>query len=1106
MMGDRERLEEAVAALEAQRALLGEGVVATALAALREQLAALDAAAAPPDQRRLVTVLFADLVDFTEMAAAMDAEEVRDLMDSLWRRLDGIITSFSGQIDKHMGDGVMALFGTPVTREDDPERAIRAALAMQAAMRALEEEPGQAPFRLRIGISSGLVFLGAVGTTGEHTAMGDTVNLASRLEQAAPPGGILIAQETERLVRGIFDVEALPPLAVKGKAEPQHLYRVRGEQPRTFTMTTRGIEGIEARMVGRADEMSRLQAAFHTVVARREPQVATIVGEAGVGKSRLILEFCRWLDTDVGDVRIVRGRADQQMQRIPYALIRTLLASQLGIRESDRAALVHTRFEEMVARHLGPETALQAHLIGHLVGFDFSESPLLPPLLADARRFHEQARAALAALFQAATRIRPSVFCFDDIHWADDPSLEVITTLADGCRGSPLLIICLSRPSLFEQYPGWGEALPGPGPIWLQPLTSSESALLVVELLQKGGEIPAVLRETIVNRAEGNPYYVEELIKMFIEEGVIVKGEESWHVEPARLAGTRTPTTLTGVIQARLDALPYEERELLQRAAVMGRTFWLSALAALSDASARGAPDPAPLVQRLLARELIFQQPSSSFGGTTEFIFKHTLLQEVAYERLLLRQRRRYHAQVAAWLIEQGGERTAEQAGLIAEHYERAGESILAAEWLVRAGQKASASYVPRAAISYFQKALDFLPDHPEMALRRVALYEQLGRVLVLQTHYAEALEIFEAMRLAARTAQSAGAEAQALSDLSRTRSVIGDQQAALALAEAAERMARQVDDPSLLALMLYRRGLVLYRMGRLTEAQQLGEEALARSRALGDHHLMLPSLKLLGWVHALLGHVAASDEVKQQALALAREMGDRWEEAIMLNSLGENARMRGDYAVAIPLYERAMEIAREIRDRDNELIILNNLGGAQVGLGDYAAAEAGLRALLGHLENPDWFVLPETYTFLARACLGQGRVAAALDAIYRALALATRMRSESDLAHAWRVMGLVRADAPASTLDQPLDADLDLYLPAIPAEAADCFAESARIFARIEAEGERARTLSAWATHEQGRGNVAAAAALRAEAQAIFTALGLEHELAWGITREEEV
>src|SRR5688572_11242190 len=329
-----EELHRAIEVLEAQRSILGNEITDIAQTSIREKLARLNRGIRgfdEPQERKLITVLFADVSGFTAMAESMDHEIVNTVINSLWSRVDKAIQDYGGRIDKHIGDAVMALFGTPTVREDDPERAIRAALQIQNEVQTWKKEFGNSLYRqqsqniqLRIGINTGPALLGQVGTIGEFTAIGNTVNLANRLENAAPVGGILISHDTYQHVRGIFDVAILEPITVKGKSEPIQVYTINGVRPRSFRVPTRGVEGIETRTIGRDEELAKMKSAFEQVVEQRRMQLINIVAEAGTGKSRLLYEFARWLDTQKHPLQLFKGRATQEMSQVPYALLRDI--------------------------------------------------------------------------------------------------------------------------------------------------------------------------------------------------------------------------------------------------------------------------------------------------------------------------------------------------------------------------------------------------------------------------------------------------------------------------------------------------------------------------------------------------------------------------------------------------------------------------------------------------------------------------------------------------------------------------------------------------------------------------------------------------------------
>jgi predicted ATPase/class 3 adenylate cyclase len=951
-MPSREDIEQTIAAIEARRAVLGDALTDAALAPLRQHLAALD------EQRKQVTVLFADMASSTATTGSMDPEDMRDVIRAYFGRISAPIARHGGWIEKFIGDAVMSIFGIPIADERDPESAVRAALAMHQALEELNEElQRERGIRLgmRIGINTGAVVVSHLGgRQGEDfAAVGQTINLAQRLEAAAPTGGVLISHATYRHVRGVFDVQPLPPLSVKGKSEPVQAYLVLGARPRPPDGVARDVPGTPTPLIGRAAELAYLQDALRSVAGGRSARVITLVGEAGVGKSRLLDEFVAWVaGAPAGAVGLFHGRAGQDPGRRPYALIRDLFANRFQIQDSDRAAEARQKLEAGIVRFMGAAGAERAPFIGHLLGFDFAASPHLHGILDNARQLRDRAFHYLAQFFEAATHDQPALICLEDVQWADDSSLAAIEYLAGACQRLPVLLVVLARPALFERRPGWGEALPGHARLALRPLAEAESRLLVAELLRRAPDSPAgaprELVDLVVGRAEGNPFYVEELVKMLIEDGVIVADGQHWRVEPERLAAARVPPTLTGVLQARLDGLPPDERAVLQRASVVGRVFWDAVVDRLSAAGrgGRAAPrrpaDPRATrdmgsimqtlrgLEALLDKGLIVRHPASSFAGAQEYMFKHALLHQATYDSVLRRQRRQYHTQAGEWLIERAGERVGEYAGLIAEHFERADDRVRAADWYARAGRQAQAIYASDLAIGYFQKVLALLPEGGDVApaLRRAAAYEGLGEMLLWQGRYADAATGYAAMRAAAETAGDAVAQARAWYGLAEVQERQGDFGAALESAGQVERIAGAIGAQAELALALVLEGWCAFQLDDTSRALALANQALLAATEQDAMREMARALNLVGVIQRALGEYDQAAQAMTNALELHRENGDRLRVGGTLNNLGTTAADRGDRAAAAAYYEEALAIAREIKDRELELLSLRNLEG----------------------------------------------------------------------------------------------------------------------------------------------------------------------------------
>jgi ABC-type oligopeptide transport system substrate-binding subunit/class 3 adenylate cyclase len=718
-MTERERLEQAIAALEAQRESLGDETVDAALGPLHRQLAALDPAGeisrqALMGERKLVTVMFADLSGFTTLLEELDPETVRELVNACFDCFVPIITKFGGTIEKFIGDEVMAIFGAPVAHEDDPERAIRTALELMEEL-AVFNKSHNVDVEIHIGISTGLVIAGLIGTEREqqYGVMGETVNLAKRLEEAAPEGCILISDDTYRLVRGLFSVVPQPPIQVKGITKPVVAYLVEKIKPRGVRVDIRGVEGIETQMVGREAELLTLQNIFYDAIEGAETHLVTIVGEAGIGKSRLLFEFENWIGLLPPKIWYFKGWASAGMEAEPYGVIKRIFDAKFDILKSDSNTAVRDKIRKGLAVAL---TSEQADQVGRLLGFDLPISLSLKNAL-ESELFREKAIEYLVEYLQAVS-YEPTVIFLDDVHLADDSSLDLVDSLTEALPDARLMIVCLARPPLFENRPGWGEGRKAHSILEIRALSRMKSRALVDEILQKVDYVPHQLRSLIVEGAEGNPFFMEELVKMLIDDGVIQDGETKWQVNLDGLEQIRIPPTLAGVIQARLDSLPVEERAVLQRASVVGKLFWDMAVAELM--AEKGDKIEKERLMSVLdsvrARELVFRREYSTFAETEEYIFKHTLLRDVTYETVLLKLRKVYHKQVAAWLETAAGDRLGEYLGLIASHYELAGDQAKAVDYLLRTGDRARIAYAHHEAIDAYQRALAIQQEQEDLS------------------------------------------------------------------------------------------------------------------------------------------------------------------------------------------------------------------------------------------------------------------------------------------------------------------------------------------------------------------------------------------------------
>jgi predicted ATPase/class 3 adenylate cyclase len=754
-----------------------------------------------------------DVAGSTSLIQGLDPEDNLAIMDTALGRLAVPVDQHGGRVTRYTGDGLMALFGHPTAHENDPEMAVRAGLAMIATALDYAQEVaaqwGIAGFNVRVGVNTGFAIIGGQ-TEGEDTLAGAAVNLAARLESAAPVGGLLISQATYQHVRGRFAMEPQEPVVAKGFDKPVPAYLVKSAVQRSFGLSGRGVEGVSTRMIGRDAELSGLMDAFESVVEVGECRTVTVIGDAGLGKSRLIYEFRQRLAATDLELEQMTGRALLETQGRPYELLRDLLESRFKIHDDDTADGARAKFVEGFCRPFGSgdeENRARAHITGHLLGYDFGESPHVKQLLADPKQLLDEAQSATVDYFTAAAETMPIVVLLEDAHWADDSSLDLFTHLAQNLAGQPILFVVITRPILFESRPDWGKGEGSHRRLHLHPLSKSYSRRLVEEVLQKVESVPDALREMVVSSGEGNPFYVEELIKLLIEDGVIVKTEPLWQVHLESLAEVRVPGTLTGVLQARLDSLSEVERRLLQQASVVGRVFWDAVLTSVNRADetlAESEIDDA--LAALNGREMVFQQEASTFVDAREHIFKHAILRDVTYESVLHRLRRTYHDRVADWLIENSGGRAAQTAGLIALHLEKAGRTGEAVGYLVQAGQTASQLSAHTEAAANFARALtllDELPPGEERDRQEFIIQLNIGRIEEaargIGSHdagvaYSRALAL-------GRQLGDADSTIQVLLALTQHAAFRSEHALAQSYGEEGQRLAAEIQDPELLML-----------------------------------------------------------------------------------------------------------------------------------------------------------------------------------------------------------------------------------------------------------------------------------------------------------------
>jgi class 3 adenylate cyclase len=621
------------------------------------------------EERKLVTALFADVVGFTGLGERLDAERLKEVMDAYFGAMREEIEAEGGTVEKFIGDAVMAVFGVPIAHEDDPARALRAALRMRARLERLNQELERShglALEMRIGVNSGEVLAVTEPRPGEAMVAGDAVNVAARLQQTGEPGDVLVAERVARATRG-FRFEEVAPLSLKGKGVPVRALRLLGEGARPES----GIAGLRAPLVGRDAEMTLLDSLYDRVTQERRPNLITVFGDPGVGKSRLVAEFLQRAERRDEPPLLLSGRCLPYGDGVTYWPLAEILKGLAGVLDSDPSDLAVEKIRklgrELLTPDVTPDPARATAALAYTVGVEDPEVSLrdLAP-----RQVRIETHGAWRSLFSALATERTVVLTIEDIHWADAAMLDLLEEVADRAQG-PLFILCPARPELTHRRPGWGGGRRNYSSISLDPLTMIEAEQLVGTFLD-AGDLPSKLRSQILERAEGNPFFLEEILRHLIDEGHLVREGDRCH------AGTDAtevilPDTVQGVLAARIDLLTLEEKHVLQAAAVVGRVFWAGVVRKLLD---NADLDVEQILDRLEDRELVRARLVSSIGEDHEYIFKHVLTREVGYESIPRRERARAHALAAGWLEETTRGREREFAELLAHHFVEAHRAL----------------------------------------------------------------------------------------------------------------------------------------------------------------------------------------------------------------------------------------------------------------------------------------------------------------------------------------------------------------------------------------------------------------------------------------------
>lgn len=707
-MNESEKIQQAIANLEAQRAILGDETVSAAIDSLRKKLVDLECdgdmtSSAMEGERKLVTVMFADISGFTAMSETMDPETVRDRVNACFERLVPVIEKYGGTVDKFIGDQIMALFGAPIAHENDAERALRVALEMMETLEAFNTQH-LTDLGLHFGINTGLVLAGGVGTEKRHeySVMGDVVNLASRLEDASQRKQILVGPDTYRLTVPLFEFEALTPIQVEGKAKPVPVYRLLGSKAQPGQVRGLKRHGIQSPLVGRDAEL----AAFTSCISRLltgEGSIIMVIGEAGLGKSRLVAEARDGIPAE----RLIwlEGRTLSFSQTISYWPFQGIIRQYAGITEDDSEVVAWAKLKGQIMTLFPDQVAEVLPYLANLLALEVREGFEERVKYLDGEAMGRQIFLTSRRFFERLAQERPLVLLFEDLQWADESSIVLLEHLLSLVKRVPLLIGGVRRPDRRCPAANLQEVAQRKyaecyKEIRLAPLTQADSVQLVRNLL-KIEDLPVQVERTILQKAEGNPFFVEEVIRSLIDTKTVVHDARTgrWQVT-AQLRQVSIPDTVQGVVMARIDRLEEELRQVLRIAAVIGRSFLYRVLRATMEAD-RELDQCLGELQRL---EVIREK---QIVPELEFIFKHALVHEATYRSILLKRRRELHIQVGRCIEMLFDDRLEEFYGLLAYHYAQAEDWDKAQQYLFKVGDQASKMAADAEALIHYEHALE---------------------------------------------------------------------------------------------------------------------------------------------------------------------------------------------------------------------------------------------------------------------------------------------------------------------------------------------------------------------------------------------------------------
>jgi len=1016
-------------------------------------------------ERKQVTILFCDIVESTRLAERLDPETMHELMDRALRLMAEAVHRYEGTVNQFLGDGVMALFGAPIALEDHALRATQAALTILETLRGYSEQLRQkhgVEIRLRIGLNTGLVVVGRIGDDlrMDYTAVGDATNLASRMQSLAAPGTILVTDTTHRLIEGYVRSEALCSMPIKGRDEPVAVFRIMGRRRarrRFDVMAERGLTPL----AGRDRELELLR----DCLARTKGghgQVVAIVGEAGVGKSRLLYEFRRSLEGE--RITWLEGHCVAYGQAAPYLPVLEVLRANFAVEEGDNPLQIEEKLRQGVRQLEAGVEWIVPFLADLLISREDRTLKDLTPKEKRKKTFE-----AIRTLTAAGAQRRPLVIVQEDLHWTDKTSEDYLSYFVDSLAGLPALLVTTNRPEYSVR--------------WIDKTYYTQIALGLLEQREvdtmvasivRSGRLPDDLLRLVREKAEGNPLFVEEITTSLQERGILVRtnGGVTW----AGKAAVEFPTTIQDIIRARLDRLEDPVKRTMQTAAVIGREFGLSLLTRISE-----IPDDVEgHLEKLTHLELIYEK---RFFPEMEYVFKHAVIQDVAYQSLLSQRRKDLHTAIGAAIEELYADRLDDLAAILTYHHARSHRPDRAVRYALLAGDRAARLFAHTEATTYYLEALALargLEVSSESCRGQVDAILKLAAVGVTRQDLERDRTHLESARQLAEQLEDEPRLAKVLYWLGRIHYVLVEPKAALAYARQSLEIAERLGDDDSAALPVNLMGRLHYQHSEFADAARMQERSVEQMRRMGNKNEEATAAGFAGLVLGLLGEFERATVHADEGLRLAREIRNPFAEAANRNYRGTIFDQRGEWTQAIEEYEKGARLATEAGDLFRLYIIWWWKGRAHSMAGDPTTGKALLEeslTLSGRIGTRFGFAVQKTE--LAVCFLALGDPARATELCREAIPVAHESGEQWALALAYRT--LAEALAASSALSPDADAAMR--------NAVD-------LLERIDAKPELARTYASDGRLRKAHGDAIGARTSFGKAVAMFRELGMTNDL----------